>query len=150
MGTMMPYIICLFHCQEIYFRASRARRVVENAFGILSSRFRVLRSPILQNYENAVKTVKACVVLHNFIMQNHNADGKYLNASSVQREDENGDILQGIWEQDHTQNALYRLNFLTGNRTGTKAAWDQRKALAEKFLTDELAPWQFKCAFKTS
>ena len=83
-------------------------------------------------------------------MQNHNADGKYLNASSIQREDENGDILQGMREQDHTQNALYRLNFLTGNRTGTKAAWDQRKALAEKFLTDELAPWQFKCAFKTS
>ena len=62
---------------------------------------------------NLFQSLKACVVLHNFIMQNHNADGKYLNASSVQREDENGDILQGIWEQDHTQNALYRLNFLT-------------------------------------
>ena len=45
----------------IYFRLSRARRVVENAFGIMASRFRVLRQPILQNYENAIQTVKANV-----------------------------------------------------------------------------------------
>ncbi|KAH9632488.1 hypothetical protein HF086_017036 [Spodoptera exigua] len=39
------------------YRLSRARRVVENAFGILSSVFRVLRKPLLLEPEKATKVV---------------------------------------------------------------------------------------------
>lgn len=39
------------------YRLSRARRVVENAFGILSSVFRVLRKPMLLEPEKAKKNV---------------------------------------------------------------------------------------------
>jgi len=49
------------------YRFSRARRIVENCFGVQSSRFRVMRSPILQSYETAKKTIQACCVLHNMI-----------------------------------------------------------------------------------
>ena len=49
------------------YRHSRARRIVESAFGIMSQRFQVLFSPIKQQYHNAVSTVKAICVLHNFL-----------------------------------------------------------------------------------
>lgn len=54
--------------QRIFnYRLSRARRVVENAFGILSSRFRVLRRPLHLDLENVDAVVLACCALHNFL-----------------------------------------------------------------------------------
>lgn len=49
------------------YRLSRARRVVENVFGMLASKFRIFHSPINLNVENAVSVVKACCMLHNFL-----------------------------------------------------------------------------------
>lgn len=55
--------------KRIYnYRLSRARRVVENAFGILSSVFRVL-TPMLLQPKKASIVVMACVYLHNFFVQ---------------------------------------------------------------------------------
>ena len=49
------------------YRLSRARRVVENAFGILSTRFRVFRAPLAVFPVTAEKIVMASCVLHNFL-----------------------------------------------------------------------------------
>ncbi|KAJ8974512.1 hypothetical protein NQ317_000314 [Molorchus minor] len=45
---------------------SRARRIIENTFDILSSVFRVLRKPMLLEAEKAKLVVMAIVSLHNF------------------------------------------------------------------------------------
>ncbi|XP_040184702.1 protein ALP1-like [Rana temporaria] len=50
-------------------RLTRARRVVECAFGILANKWRVLHTPIVLNMQNAVCAVKAACALHNFIRQ---------------------------------------------------------------------------------
>lgn len=52
------------------YRLSRARRVVESAFGILAARWRIYRVPITARVPNAIKIVQATVALHNFIIQN--------------------------------------------------------------------------------
>lgn len=49
------------------YRLSRARRVVENAFGIMASRFRVLQTAINMNVSNIDVVVLACCVPHNFL-----------------------------------------------------------------------------------
>ncbi|XP_060860280.1 uncharacterized protein LOC132937465 [Metopolophium dirhodum] len=52
------------------YRLSRARNVVENAFGILSARFRIFHTPINMKLENIERAVLACCTLHNFLRRN--------------------------------------------------------------------------------
>lgn len=51
------------------YRLSRARRIVECAFGIFTARWRIFRRPLSTNIHNAISIVKATVCLHNFLMQ---------------------------------------------------------------------------------
>lgn len=50
------------------YRLSRARRIIENVFGILVSRFQIFKSPINLSLENIEIVVKACVALHNYLI----------------------------------------------------------------------------------
>ncbi|KAK4885700.1 hypothetical protein RN001_001971 [Aquatica leii] len=53
----------LTHDKQIYnYRLSRARRCIENAFGILASRFRLFHTTILKNPEHVGTVIKACVL----------------------------------------------------------------------------------------
>ena len=54
------------------YRLSRARRIIENIFGILATRFRIFRRPILSCLETVENVTKACVALHNYLMANKN------------------------------------------------------------------------------
>ena len=44
------------------YRLSRCRRIIENTFGILVSRFRIFRRPIIARDEVAVAVIKASLV----------------------------------------------------------------------------------------
>lgn len=59
------------------YRISRARRQVENVFGICASRFRIFRRPIIANVETVTSVTKAVVALHNFLMFGRTFDNAY-------------------------------------------------------------------------
>jgi len=50
---------------------SRARRVVENAIGILAQKWRVFLRPIETDAETAERVLKAACCLHNYILRNN-------------------------------------------------------------------------------
>jgi hypothetical protein len=117
----------------------------------MANRFRILHSPILLGYDNAVKVVKATVTLHNFIIESCNNDQNYLDPQSLRREGKNGNITPGKWEAEcKARSSFSHLRKQTGNRSGTDAARIQRDTLAHLMVDDKRCPWQFQYTFQTN
>lgn len=76
---MKPYsqrLMAVDHHKKFYFNGclSRARRVVENAFGILSARFRIFYTPINLNIVSTIdEVIFSCCILHNLMMEENDA-----------------------------------------------------------------------------
>jgi hypothetical protein len=68
-NLMKPYPQrTLAHDQIIFnYRSSRARRIVENPFGILANRFRVLLNPINLCAKKTELITLTCVLPHNYL-----------------------------------------------------------------------------------
>ncbi|XP_047525993.1 protein ALP1-like [Pieris napi] len=92
----------LDHEKRIFnYRLSRARNVVENTFGIIASRFQILRTPINMKPENICYIVLAICSIHNFLRKRSNF---YMSASTVDRENiESSTVLDGDWRQNSSE-----------------------------------------------
>ena len=56
--------------ERVYnYRHSRGRRVIENTFGIVTSRWRIFQKPIRATVSNLEKYTMACLALHNYLRQ---------------------------------------------------------------------------------
>ena len=122
------------------YRISRARRISENAFGIMANRFRVFLSPLQLSPKNVEKVTLASCVLHNFLRDK--APAKYTPPFSFDREDlESGEIHLGDWR---CSSELENLN-ISGRNTYTKTAKEVRDGFSEYFNSPEgSVPWQEK------
>ena len=125
--------------QRIFnYRLSRARRVVENAFGILANWFQVLLTTMMHEADTVRLLVKTCVLLHNLmrtrypVMQNRLVD--------FQRPD--GVLVPGAWRAGKNLDDTRPVNVPGPNR-------DFRVAKAQRNLIMEWCnspagrvPWQ--------
>lgn len=65
------------------YRLSRGRKIVECAFGMLVSKFRVFETPISCSVTKAIRIVKAACVLHNFIKINEKGNHTFTGENSL-------------------------------------------------------------------
>lgn len=99
-NIMKPYSArTLSHERRLYnYRLSRARRVVENAFGILANRFRVFLAPIALEPDKVEKIVLACCALHNYLRMRSASRGLYVPPGFSDTEDEiTHAVVNGEW-----------------------------------------------------
>ena len=84
----------LTHDERIFnYRCSRARRVVENGFGILANRFRCLLSTLPTTPPTTVKIVVACLCLHNLMRERY----PHLQDADLDRDGDDGQVIPGAW-----------------------------------------------------
>ena len=81
---------------------SRSRRIVENTFRILASKFRVFLSPTHLAPKNVEKVTLTSCVLHNFLREK---PVRYIRPGLFDREDEHTDrVIEGNWRSDMNEN----------------------------------------------
>jgi len=66
----MYVFMYLFIIYKVFYRLSRARRIIENAFDILAAKWKIYRRPIIVSVSIAVKVIQTTVCLHNFVIEN--------------------------------------------------------------------------------
>ncbi|XP_036338683.1 protein ALP1-like [Rhagoletis pomonella] len=129
-NLMRPYPGRNLSTGKLYFnkKLSSARVHIENTFGILANRWRILHTTINAAPVNVDKIVLATVVLHNYLMLDRN--GGYFDPSLVDRE-ENGIFTPGTWRQSSTDMRSIRISH--SNRS-TMEAFTLREELTDYLL----------------
>ena len=77
------------------YRLPRARRVIENIFGILVARLRIFQKLIEGKPERVEKSILATIVLHNYLRQTDNVC--FTPNGFLDSKDNSGDIVTGQW-----------------------------------------------------
>lgn len=111
--------------QIFNYRLSRARRIVECAFGILVSQWRIYRRLIDTSIETAENIIKATIILHNYLHQDAN------NLCNI-------DLLDDI---NINTPALIDLNHI-GSNTNTRQASKIRNIFMNYFNNEGAVSWQ--------
>lgn len=124
--------------QRIFnYRLSRARRVVENAFGIMANRFRIFHTAINVSPSSIDKIVHCCCVLHNFLRRNAST---YMPQTMLDRENTfGGSVIPGDWRSD--SEALVNLGHAQP-RLSTQIARQNRIEYMQYFVGPGAVDWQ--------
>ena len=123
------------------YRLSRARGVVENAFGVLACRFGIFHKAIQQLPPQATKFVLAALALHNFLREE--GDQQYCGPGALDHEEgEQHRFVRGQWRAVGAAN-------LDGLDNGAGSAHSQynsgaavREALKVYFMKEGAVSWQ--------
>lgn len=118
-------------------RLSRARRTIENTFGILTQRWRRLRNPIIGNVETCEEILMATVVLHNFLQKGEEdiplEERRYSPSGFVDWEDDEGNDHPGKWRLE-AATSLKSIGRI-GSNNSSKSVHQQREFLADWLIS---------------
>ena len=120
------------------YRLSRARRVVENAFGLLAQRFRVMLRTCELQPDNVRMLIKCCLTLHSILLQRVPPAPE-----AVDREDANRNLLPGVWREHVIWEDIPHPQAGRANTAGKRV----RETLADFFGSPAgIVPWQWDLA----
>ncbi|KAH9365093.1 hypothetical protein HPB48_021084 [Haemaphysalis longicornis] len=125
------------------YRLSRARRCVENAFGILASRWSIYDRRINLEPENAENVVKATCALHNFLCISTGAAAHYCPPGYADVEDTFGNVREGAWRAEGGGGAaMFQLQG-TKARKSAQSAVRVRAEFVNFFSNEGQVSWQW-------
>ncbi|KAA0198255.1 putative nuclease [Hyalella azteca] len=123
------------------YRLSRARRVVDNAFGILAARFEVFRKEIELDVSTTDLIVRAACTIHNWLCTV--SPETYLGKGWADFEDaETGEIHPGLWRETAVE--LPPLRTSRAVCPYTKEAAKKRNSIATYFSEEGQVPFQMR------
>ena len=121
--------------KRIYnYRLSRARKVVENAFGILAHRWRDFLTKIKLSPDKVTNVILAACCLHNFMVEKNKAG--YAAAADLENSDHS--VSRGSWRSDAALTILQP----TPSHNASRNAKLQRDLLANYVNDCGSVPWQ--------
>ena len=132
---MHPYSCSIMdEDQKIYnYCHSRVRRVIENEFGILSSRWQIFKKPVSATVSNVKKYTLACFALHNYLRLTDNA--YYCSAGFVDSENRDGSIKLGGWHNHEYTGSTTHLRPVRESRYSNDV-FSMRKSL-KRYITSQ-------------
>lgn len=123
---------------NIYYRLSRVRRIVDNAFGMLSARFRIYQHRDKRRAREHRNIVMATCVLHNFLIE-HISSSYVPQKCFCQENAENGTITTTGYDTTNTKMELLQRR-IQGNIISD--AKNVRLQFANYFVNEGKVPWQ--------
>jgi len=124
------------------YRLSRARRIIENIFDILSSKIRVLLKPIALHPDKVESAVLSCMYLHNFLRVNSVSRGFYTPPGSFDSVDAEENSILGLCRSQvhHTHSLMDLQNIPKRMPSDVHTIRDEFR---DYFISPEGAvPWQ--------
>nr|CAI5853248.1 unnamed protein product [Callosobruchus analis] len=124
------------------YRLSRARRIVENVFGILASVFRVFKAPMLLQPDKVskIRVAMVCALLHNFLRRSKDSSATYTPPGFIDTE-KDSPIIPGTWRSD-VENMTSFLPLKKIPRKSGREAQEIRKLFCGYFKTTGKVHWQ--------
>lgn len=130
--------------QKIFnYRLSRARRTIENAFGILAMRWSCLRSEFLFQPDKVKIITSASCVLHNFLL-NQNCSA-YATISAIDTHSDNESLVEAEFRAIAQQ--MDGLNNATNRGRRNDEASHIRNRVMDYVCTTDALEWQFASAY---
>ena len=129
------------------YRLSRARRTVENAFGILANRFGIFQTTIALPPDKVEVIILASCALHNFLCQK--SPSVYTPDGFIDHETTAGSehtFVPGLWRERNTS-AFLSLEPQPARMHVRNAKDVQRELLKYFNSTDGAVPWQWRLVF---
>eukprot|EP00795_Rhopilema_esculentum_P010006 gene10006-18632_t len=135
------HLLNLDEKSRIYnYRQSRAKRTIENSFGILAAKWHIFRRPIRAAANTVEGIVKATVCLHNYLRLTENAN--YIPTGFVDRESNSEDIIPGDWKNIVDSDGSF--NRIGSNRYGFEASRARDEFLNYFNSTEGAVSWQIQ------
>ena len=127
------------------YRLSRARRVVENSFGILCSKWLVLKRTMFCGPHRAQKIIMACCILHNYLL-NTNATNYAPTSNADYFRD--GKLMEGAWRTKITEESMFSTHLTLNAGRQNNEAKNVRETL-KLYVNSSIGslPWQRDAVF---
>lgn len=122
------------------YRISRARRTIENSFGILACQWRILKKPIESTVDNTINMIYAIICLHNWLRKRDDRN-EYISPNMVDQYSPHG-FIPGVWRKEMENSALQNI-FAYGNNNNTRYAAAIREEFCDFFNGEGAIPWQY-------